>query len=202
MIDLPALYAECAPSVHPVTMDRIVRVESGGNPLAINVNRLAGPQPRAGSAADAARIARDYIARGHSVDTGVAQVNNRNLAALGYSIEDMFGSPCKNLAAGAAILTQCYLRAVPLYGDGQAALHAAASCYNTGSHQRGFANGYVAKFTGGYAVPAAAGMSLASALRPTPRSAATPARAARPNPLTADTTVAWGIGNSTTEIEP
>ena len=31
-MDLPALYAECAASVHPVTMDRIVRIESGGDP--------------------------------------------------------------------------------------------------------------------------------------------------------------------------
>ena len=107
-MDLPALYAECAASVHSVTMDRIVRIESGGDPLAINVNRLAGPQPRAGSPADAARIARHYIERGHSVDTGVAQVNSRNLAALGYTVEEMFASPCKNLAAGAAILLIVY----------------------------------------------------------------------------------------------
>ena len=202
MIDLPALYAECAPSVHPVTMERIVRVESGGNPLAINVNRLAGPQPRAGSAADAARIARGYIERGHSVDTGVAQINNRNLAALGYSIEEMFASPCKNLAAGAAILTSCYLRAVPLYGDGQRALHAAASCYNTGNHRHGFTNGYVAKFTGGYAVPALT--SPVPAPRLVPAGMTAPVRAA-PVPIPArlaDTTVAWGIGGPTQEIDP
>lgn len=88
-MDLLALYAECAPSVHPVTMDRIVRIESGGNPLAINVNRLAGPQPRASDPAEAARIARSYIERGYSVDSGIAQVNSRNLAALGYSVEEM-----------------------------------------------------------------------------------------------------------------
>ena len=194
-MDLPALYAECAASVHPVTMDRIVRIESGGDPLAINVNRLAGPQPRAGSPTDAARIARHYIGRGHSVDAGVAQVNSRNLAALGYTVEEMFASPCKNLAAGAAILTQCYLRAVPLYGEGQRALHAAASCYNAGDFQRGFTNGYVAKFTGGYTVPALTATNLASALHPASRRVAMTARATRPNPLTADTAVAWGPVN-------
>ena len=200
MIDLPALYAECAPSVHPVTMDRIVRVESGGNPLAINVNRLAGPQPRAGSPAEAAHVARGYIERGHSVDTGVAQINNRNLAALGYSIEEMFASPCKNLAAGAAILTSCYLRAVPLYGEGQRALLAAASCYNAGNFQRGFTNGYVAKFTGGYAVPAMTG--AAPPPRPAPAGMIAAARTAPVPARLADTTVAWGIGGATTEIDP
>ena len=196
-MDLPALYAECAASVHPVTMDRIVRIESGGNPLAINVNRLLGPQPRARSPVDAARIARHHIGRGHSVDAGVAQVNSRNLSALGYSIEEMFASPCKNLAAGAAILTQCYLRAVPLYGEGQRALRAAASCYNAGDFHRGFANGYVAKFTGGYAVPALTGAALTQP-PPTLRGYGTStmtARATRPNPLTADTAVAWGPVN-------
>lgn len=196
MIDLPALYAECAPSVHPVTMAAIVRVESGGNPLAINVNRLASPQPRASSPAEAARLAHHYIARGLSVDSGLAQVNSRNLAALGYTVEEMFASPCKNLAAGAAILTQCYLRAVPLYGEGQRALHAAASCYNAGNFQRGFANGYVAKFTGGYTVPALAGAAPVPAPPPAPRGhAGMTARAARSNPLTADTAVAWGPVN-------
>ena len=117
--------------------------------------------------------------------------------ALGTTVEEMFASPCKNLAAGAAILTQCYLRAVPLYGEGQRALHAAASCYNAGNFQRGFTNGYVARFTGGYAVPALTGAALT---RPPPAlrgygSTTMTARATRSNPLTADTAVAWGPVN-------
>ena len=131
-----------------------------------------------------------------AVDAGVAQVNSRNLSALGTTVEEMFASPCKNLAAGAAILTQCYLRAAPLYGERQRALHAAASCYNAGNFQRGFTNGYVAKFTGGYTVPALTGAALAPP-PPTLRSygTMTATRATRSNPLTADTAVAWGPVN-------
>lgn len=193
-MDMPALYAECAPSVHPVTMAAVVRVESGAKPLAINVNRLAGPQPRASSPAEAARIARHYIAQGLSVDSGLAQVNSRNLAALGYTVEEMFASPCKNLAAGATILTGCYLRAVPLYGEGQRALQAALSCYNTGNFVAGFRNSYVRKVTAGHAVPELTGPAPLPS-RTTPAHAAPTARATRPNPLTADTAVAWGPSN-------
>ncbi len=38
---LEQLIVQCAPQVAPVTMMAIVKVESGGNPLALNVN---GPQ--------------------------------------------------------------------------------------------------------------------------------------------------------------
>ena len=40
---IPAALLACALNVHPVTLEAIVRVESGGNPLALNVNTLAGP---------------------------------------------------------------------------------------------------------------------------------------------------------------
>jgi len=134
----------CAPNVAPQTIEQIIQVESRGDPLAINVNG-ARLERKPTDAADAAKIARDYIAKGYSVDLGLMQVNSRNLPSLGYRVEDMF-EPCKNIAAGARVLTAFYVSARPKYPDEQSALRAALSAYNTGNFERGFTNGYLAKF--------------------------------------------------------
>lgn len=135
----------CAIGVAPSTMDAIVGVESGGNPWALHVNRWTGPQPRAGSAAEAVIAAREFMARGYSVDIGIAQINSRNLDTLGYSVEQII-VPCTNVKVGARILSGFYGQAVAVWGEGQRALMSALSGYNTGSLWKGFSNGYVAKY--------------------------------------------------------
>lgn len=144
----PAL-AACAPHVSPATLAHIVRVESSGNPLAVNVNVIRGrarfPVPRIQSAGHAAQVAHQAIAQGYNVDLGLMQVNSRNLRGLGYSVEQMF-EPCTNVRAGARILTENYSRAVRERGHGQSALLAALSAYNTGNFSSGFQNGYVSKY--------------------------------------------------------
>ena len=180
---IAAALLACAANVSPVTLEAVMRVESGGNPLTLNVNRLAGPQPHPSSAAEAAQVARGYIARGFSVDIGVMQVNSRNLAALGYTIEQVL-DPCTSIAAGGKILTADYAEAVQRLGVGQPALKAALSAYNTGTFWRGFANGYVARYYGHGGVPALVGGVAAIA-----KGGAPPRQAPPPNPYTADTAV-------------
>jgi type IV secretion system protein VirB1 len=143
---LLTLAQACAPAVAPSTMLAIATVESGLDPLAIGVNgpaphRLAFSQPD-----EAAQAARELIAQGRDVDLGLAQINVRNLAALGLSIEQAL-KPCPNLAASAEVLQAGYERAAPRTGDEQVALRTALSYYNTGRPDRGFTNGYVAKVT-------------------------------------------------------
>lgn len=142
--DVDRLVVDCAPQVAPTTMAAIVKVESAGNPYAININgasRLAR-QPR--SREEATSWAQWLIKRGYSVDMGLAQVNSASMVRLGASVTDMF-DPCANIAAGANILVANYASAAQRYGSGQGALRAALSAYNTGNHRSGFANGYVAK---------------------------------------------------------
>ncbi|MGI4953330.1 MAG: lytic transglycosylase domain-containing protein [Janthinobacterium lividum] len=181
----PALLA-CAANVSPVTLEAIVRVESKGNPLALYVNRYAGRQPHPGSIAEAAGAAEGFIAQGYSVDIGLLQINSSNLARLGYTIEQAL-DPCTNIRGGAAILTANYADAARDRGEGQAALKAALSAYNTGNFFRGFANGYVAKYYGPDGVPAlAGGVQQAVATAAAVKRAAPPPP---PNPYTADTQV-------------
>lgn len=143
---LEQLILACAPQVAPSTMRAIVRVESGGRPYALNVNGAQKllRQPRSRHEAEA--WASWLVARGYSVDLGLAQVNSGNLARLGLSPAQLL-DPCINLRAGARILTESYLGAARRYGGGQTALRAALSAYNTGNYRAGLANGYVARVT-------------------------------------------------------
>lgn len=194
VIDLPALYAECAPQVHPATMAAVVRVESGGRELALHVNRWRGPQPRPVDVAEAAAVVRRFVAMGFTVDIGEAQVNTANLPGLGLTIEAAL-DPCINLRAGAAILTAGYLAAARLVGEGQAALLMGLSAYNSGNFVDGFRSGYVARYQGGWTPrPAGPAPSLARITAPPMVHVTAAVRTAPSNPLTADTTVAWGIG--------
>ncbi|MDT7953491.1 MAG: lytic transglycosylase domain-containing protein [Acetobacteraceae bacterium] len=182
---IPAALLACAPNIAPITLEAVIRVESGGNPLAIHVNRLRAQPTPATNAAAAAQIAEGYILHGYSVDLGLMQVNSRNLVALGTTVEHVL-DPCTNVRNGAAILTADYAEAARTRGEGQVALQAALSAYNTGSFYRGFANGYLARYYGPGGVPA-----LAGGVREAAATAGAMKHTAPPptNPYTADTSV-------------
>src|SRR5437868_165962 len=132
MMDFTPLMEQCAPQVAPATMRAIVKVESGSNPYAINVNgswRLAR-QPR--DVHEAKAWLRWLMANGHSVDVGLTQVNTSNFAWLGLTPDNAF-DPCRNLAAGASVLQAAYRRMRASEPDAQVALRQAVSAYNTGS---------------------------------------------------------------------
>ncbi len=146
MLPLIVFAQMCAPFVPPGTVLEVVRVESGGRPLALNVNGLPPrEQPRPYSLPEAVQTAAYHIAQGRTVDIGLMQINSLNLPALGYSLVQAF-DPCSNLRGGAVILTANYLAAARKYGPGLLSLQAALSLYNTGNFEKGFANGYVGRY--------------------------------------------------------
>ncbi|WP_323000546.1 lytic transglycosylase domain-containing protein [Denitromonas sp.] len=152
MFEFALLAQECAPQVHVTTLAAIVRQESAGNPFAIGINGGARLPRQPQTKAEAVATAEWLQANGYNFDAGVGQINVRNLGWLGMSVEDLF-DPCINLKGAATVLSDCYRRAVPKYGEGQPALHAALSCYNTGDFSKGFANGYVMKVAANAALP-------------------------------------------------
>lgn len=130
-VTLAQYLASCAPDIGPRTMGAIVTVESGGNPLAINDNtshRQFAPRDRS----QAIAYAKYLIAHRHSVDLGIAQINNANFVRLGLSIPAAF-DPCTNLRAASQILSYNYSQATEMFGSGQYALRRAISAYNSGS---------------------------------------------------------------------
>jgi type IV secretion system protein VirB1 len=174
---IDATLLACAPNIAPTTLIDVIRVESGGDPLQLNVNGLHVQPPRARNVSEATRTAERFVALGYSVDLGLMQVNSRNLAVLGLTVPQVF-DPCTNVHAGAAILAGDYAEASHRLGPGQPALLAALSAYNTGDFRRGFANGYVARY-GPAIVPA-----LSGARADTPQ--------APPNPYSAGTSIYLG----------
>ena len=149
-----AMLEQCAPQIAPVTMSAIVQQESGGNPLALHDN-TSGKSYRPATIAEAARLARELIAQGHSVDIGLAQINSRNLPRLGLGVDQVL-DPCQNLRAAQTVLMDGWKRSGSLRG--------ALSAYNTGKINSSVGAVYGAKVfeKAGVVVPAIAGGKLAS----------------------------------------
>jgi type IV secretion system protein VirB1 len=135
-VDFNTLAQQCAPGVHPTTLQAVVRTESGFNPFAIGVvgGRLVRqPQNRD----EAVATVKALDAAGWNYSMGLSQVNRYNLSRYGMDANAAF-DPCTNLRAGSAILSDCYSRASARMGAGQDALRAAFSCYYSGNFKRGF----------------------------------------------------------------
>ncbi|MGD9662553.1 MAG: lytic transglycosylase domain-containing protein [Porticoccaceae bacterium] len=147
MIEFIELAKTCAPDVHVTTIAAIVRHESSFNPLAIGVNGKPGRSIFPKSRQEAIEEVRKLQAKGASFDAGYGQINNANWKWLGITPENVF-DPCTNLKAAQRVLVQCYEGASKTH-QGQAALHAALSCYNTGNYTYGLKNGYVRKVLAG-----------------------------------------------------
>ena len=141
MIDLLFIAMCSTPGVSPVTVKRIIEVESGCNEAALHVNdSLAVVKPK--SRQQAAEIATKLIGRGENVDLGLMQINSSNLRRYGLSVKDAF-EPCRNIRVGSQILKEHYRRAKQIMGPGHSALKAALSAYNTGNFYAGATNGYL-----------------------------------------------------------
>jgi len=151
-LPMAQLIAKCAPTVAPSTMASIIKVESSGHIYALadagpvnlpwSVRKSMVKSHFLSTKEEAVTLAKSLLAKGHTVSLGLSQVNDRNLKSLGLSIEQVF-DPCTNLSAGGRILTDFYRRASREFGPGEQALRAAISAYNSGSWERGEANGYV-----------------------------------------------------------
>jgi type IV secretion system protein VirB1 len=139
--DFMTLAQQCAPQVAPATLVAIVRTESGFNPYAIGVvhgHLIRQPQ----TLAEAIATTHSLETQGWNYSVGLAQVNRANFAKYGLTSETAF-MPCRNLAAGAAILRNCFEAAQRVANTTQQALRASLSCYASGDWITGYRTGYV-----------------------------------------------------------
>lgn len=171
------LAASCAPGADPARLADYAQVESARDPLAINVNGAGGGAQHAATMAAAVALATRLIAAGRSVDLGLMQLNSAHLGESGMprtAAEAM--EPCRNVAAGAAVLA--------------AADRQAACLYNTG--RTGCANGYPEKIAAATTQrlrrDTAAPATAASA--PMPPAARWPAASSRNDP---DSPPGWAV---------
>lgn len=145
MIDAAFIDACKNPNVDTSVIQAIIRVESGYNELAINVNGIGSFKPK--NKQEAKNTAENYIAKGYSVDIGLTQFNSNNLQSplfASYSIDDLLDS-CKNIKAGSDIFYLAYESTAKGLSE-EERLTQALSIYNTGNKEFGFKNGYVDKY--------------------------------------------------------
>ncbi|NCT81641.1 MAG: lytic transglycosylase domain-containing protein [Comamonadaceae bacterium] len=136
-----ALALACAPAVHIDTAHALVKVESSFNPWAIGVVRgELQRQPR--SRSEALATAEALHAAGWNFSVGLGQINVRNFARLGLTLQSAF-EPCSNLTAMQVVLTDCFERSRSAGQRHQQALRQALSCYYSGDFSTGFQHGYV-----------------------------------------------------------
>jgi len=156
-LDVAALQSHCLPAVPLSTLSAIIRVESDGNPNAMQIDfprvilkrwHLPEGTLRLKRQPATQREALEWLGyferRGIFVDVGLMQVSTVEARRRGISVESLL-APCSNLRAGWQILDSAYQIEVKIYGPGQGALQHAISRYNTGDTQRGIDNGYLAR---------------------------------------------------------
>ena len=156
-LDIRTLQSRCLPAVPLTTLTAIIRVESGGNPNAMQIDFPRALLKQWHLPEGTLRLQRqpatqrealewlDYFERrGIFVDLGLMQVSTAEAQRRGLPVESLL-DPCFNLRAGWQILDSGYQREVKTYGPGQEALRHAISRYNTGDTQRGIDNGYLAR---------------------------------------------------------
>ena len=156
-LDFAALQSRCLPTAPLSILNAIIRVESGGNPNAMQIDfprallkqwHLPEGTLRLERQPATEREALEWLEyferRNISVDLGLMQVSTAEAHRRGLPPESLLDQ-CFNLRAGWQILDSAYQLETKTYGPGQEALQHAISRYNTGDTQRGIDNGYLAR---------------------------------------------------------
>ncbi len=205
------LAQRCASDAPLATLRSIAEVESGFNPLALNLNYSEAAARNLGIAEGAVVLARQpstlrealnwsrwFVTHGMTVSVGLMQVNVRDLPNVEVSFEQLF-EPCLNLRIGWTIFQRKYVAAAALLGRGQRAMHAALSAYNGGDLSARLEPGVVFDHsaepdTEADIVPPPAVMPVAPSSVEEPKgSARLTTETSPPNPRTIDSRLSWDL---------
>lgn len=133
-VALMMLFSQCAPTVSPVTLNAIVQTESSGNPYIV-ANISDGISKSFSNKGSAVAYLNALAKSGKHFSAGLMQIYSKNFKALGLDNENVFDH-CKNIKAGAEILTKNYL--AKKGGNEQENLLKSLSEYYSGNSTRGF----------------------------------------------------------------
>ena len=144
-------YLACSdPYAHRSVMTAIVKVESGGNPWAINVNKKGVRLlAQAKTKEQAEAWIRWFVLNGYNIDIGIAQINIKNIQKMNIE-PTLLLDPCLNLKIASQILLKNYQSTSKLAKNSDDAVKLAISAYNTGNYRSGFYNGYVSRVMNKY----------------------------------------------------
>jgi type IV secretion system protein VirB1 len=151
MLDLANYVQNCAPPQYADLMEKIIKVESAGNPFSIGVVRARlARQPV--NLTEAVATVRALNAGKYNFSIGLTQVNQVHFHRLGWVKKPAEGfDTCKNISAGAEILNSCFIKAnrYDLQRDKREGYFSvrkmALSCYYSGDLFLGERLGYVKK---------------------------------------------------------
>lgn len=131
---LTALFLLCAPDVSPVTLNAVIKTESGGNPY--QVANVSDGVSRSFNDADAAvKYLNELSGANKRFSAGLMQIYSGNFSALGLTNKSVF-QPCENIKAGASILKENYQKQTG--NDTQANVLKSLSMYYSGNDKSGF----------------------------------------------------------------
>ncbi len=140
---------QCTQDVHPITIMRIMTVETRKNPYQIGFRIVKNKkeyyipnQPR--NLAQAKYMANWLYKNGYAFDAGIAQINSTNFSRFNVTPDNVFDA-CTNIRVAGVILKEFYVRARQNINDDQQALQAAISGYNSGKFNSTLGRQYVAK---------------------------------------------------------
>jgi type IV secretion system protein VirB1 len=131
--------ASCGVGVEASTLRAVASVESHFDPLAIRDN-TTGEALTPQNLEIAISVAKARLAKGHSVDLGLMQINSANLASFRLTISNAFDA-CHSLTAARDILLSA-MAAGSSETQREAVMLISLSRYNTGRPLAGVANGY------------------------------------------------------------
>jgi len=132
-LSMALLFEQCAPAVSPVTLDAIIKTESGGNPYAVaNVDDKTSHSFKRKE--DAIRYVNSLSQQGKRFSAGLMQVYSGNFDKYELDNNSVF-DPCKNIATGARILSDNF---DSVEGGEQEKLTKSLSKYYSGNENRGF----------------------------------------------------------------
>ncbi|EES5123110.1 TPA: lytic transglycosylase domain-containing protein [Salmonella enterica subsp. enterica serovar Typhimurium] len=131
---LAALISQCAPDVSPDTMNALIMTESGANPYVI-ANVSDGTSKYFKDEKGAIEYAEKLTAENKRFSAGLTQIYSKNFPSLNLTNKTVF-DPCTNIKAGAAVLTDNYLRQKE--GSNNQKILRALSLYYSGNESTGF----------------------------------------------------------------
>lgn len=145
---LDALFIDECRNINVPTkiVQMIIQEESSKKPFAVNVNKdgksFVSFNPK--SKDEAKKLASNYIEKGFSVDVGYMQLNSDNFTRLNTNLDEAL-DPCKNIYFASTIYFNFYQKTNSKKPK-LVRVKESLSAYNTGSYEKGFKNGYVAKY--------------------------------------------------------
>ncbi|CAD5879835.1 lytic transglycosylase domain-containing protein [Escherichia coli] len=131
---LAALINQCAPNVSPDTMNALIMTESGANPYVI-ANVSDGVSKYFKDEKGAIEYAEKLTTENKNFSAGLTQIYSKNFPSLNLTYKTVF-DPCTNIKAGAAVLTDNYLKQKE--GTDYQKILRALSLYYSGNELTGF----------------------------------------------------------------